>query len=747
MTTSLPVLDEAEIAIVGGGPAGSIAAFTLASRGHDVILIDKRAFPRDKACGDGLTSSAVAFLHQLGLEQVLANAQSIDAVRLFVDWREHETIPMHGSVGQPYQPCCIPREQFDHAMVKMACAAGARLVQGYVTQPLHGDGRVVGVEFTRGTEQMAIRSHYVLGADGATSRLRRQLDGQPPRSGTFAYAVRQYVHSDRLFTPSFEVYAPLPEGVTNYGYGWVFPIGEGVANVGIGYLSTHGLPHPRSINELLDSFLSTLRRYQGARLGKLDPIGRAIGGQFGGDFTAERCQIDGVVFLGDAAQATDPITGEGIDQAMRSAYTAALALDSAIRRRARPTEIGQAIRRANLRLGQNNAMIARVAHKLLKRRGAQRADSTHFLSDSTPLLSTAAAMLTADVAYPSLVATPVGELASRLGCVDHLAALDERLRDEVDSGFILAAELVQREVCAGIGPLAALTVIASELACGSKPSSRSVDAALCVELLCAYPTILSRTSAADTLYASTNNTLAVIIGDYSLCRALTSAPNLGAKVSEDLGEAIEANSEGIALLARDPTQVACPVGRYVEGVRLTSGASLSLAARMGACLAGAQEAIIDALGQAGETLGIALQIAEDILSLTAPDPVTGRQPWRILMEGCFRMPVILAVEEEPRIVSLLAGAKTRTEWEDVTDIIMNTGAPERAGKVCREYAESAKKMISETAGRTTPLKVLCDLPPDSFPRPSSLSSTEPKISLAAQPAGPAVNDVALRSAS
>ncbi len=747
MTARLPVLDEAEIAIVGGGPAGSVAAFTLASRGHDVILIDKRSFPRDKACGDGLTSSAVAFLHQLGLEQVLAGAQPIDAVRLFLDWREHETITMHGSVDQPYQPCCIPREQLDHALVKIACAAGARLVHGHVTRPLSGDGGVVGVELMRGTAQMRIQSRYVVGADGATSRLRRQLGGQLPRPGTFAYAVRQYVQSDRQFTPSFEIYAPLPDSVMNYGYGWVFPIGEKAANVGVGYLSTHGLPHPRSINELLNSFLTALQRYQGARLGNMDPTGRAIGGPFGGDFAAEHCQLDGVIFLGDAAQATDPITGEGIDQAMRSAYIAALTLDHAIRRGARRIEVGKAMAHANLRLGQNNAMIARVTHKLLKQRAAQRADLTDSLSTPGPLLSTAAAMLTADVAHPSFVATPVGEMASRLCCVDQLVALDERLRDQIHSDFILAAELLQREVCAGIGPLAALTVIVSELVCGSKPDKRSIGAALCVELLCAFPMMLSRTSATDSLYASTNNALAVIIGDYILCQALTFAPNLGAKASGALGEAIEANSEGVALLARDQTQAVSSVGRYIERVRLIGGTNLSLAVKMGARLAGAKETIDDTLGQVGDALGVAMQIAEDILALTGPDPVTGRQPWRLLMEGHYEVPVILAVEEEPRIASLLTNAETRAEWEEVIDVIMSTGGIERASEMCREYVNGAKKAAVEIAGQGTPLEVLCDLPSHCLTLVTSPQPTGSKISPVVSPAVPGATDCACRAAS
>jgi geranylgeranyl reductase family protein len=711
MTASSPVLDEAEIVVVGAGPAGSIAAFTLAERGHDVILIDKRLFPRDKACGDGLTSSAVAFLYKLGLEEVLAGAQPIDGVRVFVDWRERESTTMStSSAGRSHRSCCIPREQLDHALVELACAAGARLVHGYVTRPLRDNGSVVGVGLTRGAERLTIHARHVMAADGATSRLRRQLSGQLPPPRTFAYAVRRYVRSDQPLTPSFEIYAPLPDGVMNYGYGWVFPVGERVANAGLGYLGTHGLPHPRSINELLDSFLAALQRYHGDRLGNLDPIGRAIGGSFGGDFAAERCQLEGVIFLGDAGQATDPITGEGIDQAMRSAHAAALTLDRAIRRHSTQIEVGRAIGHANLRLGQDSSVIARWAHELLKRRDTKPADSADLLGTSGPLLSTAAAMLTADRAYPSLVTTPVGELASRLGCVDQLVALDERLREEIHSDFTFAAELLYREVCAGVGPVAAFTVIATELACGSKPGSQSVDAALCVELLSAFPAMLSRVGAVDTPYANTNNALAIMIGDYSLCRALAVAPNLGAEVSQALGKAIEASSEGVALLARDRAQVTRPVEHYIEWARLTRGTNLSLASGFGAHLAGADPATLDAFRAAGESLGIAVQICEDILALAGDDPVTGRHPRNALQEGHFSLPVLLALMEDSRLAPLLMREKERVaEWDEIVDLMRQGLGLTRAAEIGKRYADRAKTTAVEMAGDDSPLAALCGL--------------------------------------
>lgn len=732
MTTSLPVLDEAEIVVVGAGPAGSIAAFTLAERGHEVVLIDKSSFPREKACGDGLTSSAVAFLHELGLEQVLAGAHPIEDTRVFVDWRERESVTMNaGSAGRSYQACCIPRRRLDHALVEMACAAGARLTQGYVTQPLKCDGSVVGVELTRGAEHLAVRAQHVLAADGATSRLRRQLADQLSKPEAFGYAVRRYVRSDRPLTPSFEIYAPLPDGVMNYGYGWVFPIEEKVANVGIGYLSTRGLPHPRSINELLDSFLAGLRRYQGDRLGDLNHIGRAIGGAFGGEFAAERCRLDGVLFIGDAAQTTDPITGEGIDQGMRSAHTAAVALDRAIRRPTQPAAVGQAIGRANLRLGQDSSMMARFAHQLLKRRATQQGNSTDLLGASGPLLSTATAMLTAATAHPSPATTPAGELASRLDCGEHVVALDERLREKIHSDFTLVSELLLREVCAGLGPVAALTVISSALACGSKPDSRSVDAALCAELLAAFPTIHSRLSATDTPYASTNNALAVMIGDYALCRALACAPDLGANVSEAVGKTIEANSEGIALLAHDQAQTSRAVGRYIEWARLTSGANLSLAAGLGAHLAGADPTALNALRAAGENLGIAVQVCEDILALAGDDPATGRHPRNSLEQGHFSLPVLLALAEDPHLTSLLPGNKEGAEWDEMVDRIWRGQGPAQAAQICKQYAEQAHRATVEAVGDHGPLAELCRLPARCLPFTSS-SPVEPRSPHAAR---------------
>src|SRR5688572_19974329 len=77
-------LHDPEILIIGAGPGGAVAAWALAQRGHDVLMIDRATFPRDKTCGDGLTPLAVQALHHIGVYDQIAAAKParIDRVRL-----------------------------------------------------------------------------------------------------------------------------------------------------------------------------------------------------------------------------------------------------------------------------------------------------------------------------------------------------------------------------------------------------------------------------------------------------------------------------------------------------------------------------------------------------------------------------------------------------------------------------------------------------------------------------------------
>src|SRR5579862_5242470 len=156
MTTSVDA--NADVIVVGAGPAGSSAAYWLANAGLDVLLLEKTSFPREKVCGDGLTprgtralvdmgidvSEANGWLHNRGL-RVIGGGQ-----RLHLDWPELTNFPSYGLVR--------PRADLDAMLANQAVKAGARLHENTtVGEPiLDSAGDVRGVHATTGPDKMSV---------------------------------------------------------------------------------------------------------------------------------------------------------------------------------------------------------------------------------------------------------------------------------------------------------------------------------------------------------------------------------------------------------------------------------------------------------------------------------------------------------------------------------------------------------------------------------------------------------------
>jgi hypothetical protein len=416
------------------------------------------------------------------------------------------------------------------------------------------------------------------------------------------------------------------------------------------------------------------------------------------------------MFVGDAARTCDPLTGEGIDQAMRSARDCALALDHAIRRGRKPVGLGRAIARFNPRLGQDSGMMARLGNDLLTRRSSKVAGSSKASGRATPLFSAAREMLTAEVSYPSMADTAAGELATRLGFSELLSALDDRIRDLVRSDLMLASELLHRELCAGMGPAGALTLFASQAACGGDADERAVDGAMAVELLRVFPRILCRVTLARDSRTTANNAVAIMTGDFGMSRATAAAARLGAGITELLADGIEAASEAAGLFARHPFAADRPVWRYFEWARLTTGTSLALAARIGARLAEADHVRVDCLAVASESLGIGAQICDDVLALVRDDLVRGSGPRRVLEEGHLSLPVLLAVARDPELAVLLGAGQRSAQWDRAVELIKQGPGLRRAGGIGRRYTDRAKHAVVNLTGDDSPLAVTCDLP-------------------------------------
>ena len=264
-----------DVLVVGAGPSGAATAHWLADAGHRVLVVDKKQFPREKTCGDGLTPRAVRQLHDMGLAEPLEQFLRFDGLRsiahgvtLELPWPDHPDFPPYGYV--------VRRRDLDEMVAERAVKVGATLWSGAeAVAPLIEDGLVTGAAIKRDGTTEPVRAKYLVVADGANSRFGRAIGTVRDRTYPLGMAIRGYFTSPFHDEPWIESHLDLHdrEGRNLPGYGWVFPVGDGTVNVGVGLLSTFaGLEVDQ--HELADG---RVRRHGAAALGNLtgDVVRRA----------------------------------------------------------------------------------------------------------------------------------------------------------------------------------------------------------------------------------------------------------------------------------------------------------------------------------------------------------------------------------------------------------------------------------------------------------------------------------------
>lgn len=305
----------ADVVVVGGGPAGSAAAIDLAATGRDVLVIDKASFPRDKCCGDGLTTGALRRLERLGLDpSVIPSWQRVDDVVVRSVSGRVVRFPLPR--GRGIYGAVAKRSELDHALLEVARRAGARVEERVAFRGARPtDGGVIVDTDALGP----IRARYVVAADGMWSAVRKAVlpHDEPGYLGEW-HAFRQYRRGASSAGRDLWVFF---EEDLRPGYAWSFPLPNGEVNVGLGILRRPGEP----TRDLGRRFRDVLERPHVAGVvgdatasgaPKAWPIPARI------ERTALSAAGGRVLFVGDAARATDPMTGEGIGQALETAAVA-----------------------------------------------------------------------------------------------------------------------------------------------------------------------------------------------------------------------------------------------------------------------------------------------------------------------------------------------------------------------------------------------------------------------------------------
>lgn len=308
----------AEVIVVGAGPAGSAAAAWAARTGREVLVVDAAEFPRDKACGDGLTPRAVEELHQLGLADWLDGRVRHHGLRM-AGFGSSVQVRWPGQ-SFPKWSSAVPRTELDDRIRKTAEESGASMLLGCKAVDVSRDsaGRVAEVVLADGRR---VSCRHLIVADGARSTLGRVLGRQWHQQTVYGVAARAYLRSPRADEPwiSSDLELRSTEGKILPGYGWIFPLGNGEVNLGVGALATARRPAEVALRPLLTHYASLKSQQWGfdgpprAVSSALLPMGGAVSGVAGPNW----------MLVGDAAACVNPLNGEGIDYGLETGRLAA----------------------------------------------------------------------------------------------------------------------------------------------------------------------------------------------------------------------------------------------------------------------------------------------------------------------------------------------------------------------------------------------------------------------------------------
>ncbi len=294
-------MPRADVLVVGGGPAGCVAAREAAAAGaRDVLLVERdRAIGAPVRCAEGVGSAGLReFLDPDGAPWVSRKITKV------IFWAPDDTEVVLGSRDVGY---VLDRTRFEPVLADEAARAGAEIRIGTEAVALErgGDAWRVTLRGPRGEETWTAR--VVIGADGVETMVGRWAGLDTRVAARDMESCAQYVVGNISFDPD-AIYLHFGASVAPGGYAWIFPKGVGVANVGLGVVALRG--DGRNARQYLDDYLA--RHFPRGTV-----TGLTVGGVISG-VTVKRTVADGVLLAGDAAHMINPLSGGGIINAMKA---------------------------------------------------------------------------------------------------------------------------------------------------------------------------------------------------------------------------------------------------------------------------------------------------------------------------------------------------------------------------------------------------------------------------------------------
>ena len=311
-----------DVLIIGAGPSGSNAAISYKNLNPNlkVGLIDKSIFPRDKSCGDAIGPGVISALKRFNNQHILDNEPQVVSTTLYGP----ENIGIQNYIPEVKNKedsivYVIPRIDLDNRILNLAKDLDVDVFEGYsfVSFEKDSDNKLV-VEIKNGDNVTKLGAKILVGADGANSRVRKQLNVNTNSDWHKAIAIRAYIDSPNYLeifkerTLMFEINVSAEKG-----YAWAFPSKGNLLNIGIGVPLNIFKKEKLDINVLLQDFITQLTNRGVVVENIRDEKSYLL------PFASSRPKFKNdinVALIGDASSMINPMSGEGIFYGMEAGY-------------------------------------------------------------------------------------------------------------------------------------------------------------------------------------------------------------------------------------------------------------------------------------------------------------------------------------------------------------------------------------------------------------------------------------------